>query len=477
MIRTFTFVVLVLLCAADRATASLSLPSAGSVELIKATLNSKSSADTILGTASSENPAFSFQKLYKQRLDSLQKSIPLNYNEHVQGYIDIYVNRREQIGKMLGLSKYYFPIFEKALKAAGLPDEIKFITVIESALNPHAVSRSGAVGPWQFMYATAKGYGLVMDSYVDERKDPVKASYAAAHYLVDAYKRIGDWLLTIAAFNCGTGAVTRAIERSGGVADFWKVRSFLPKETQNYVPAFIATVYAMNYYQNHGIESKPASFSIFTDVIQINKQISISSIAKAAGVDSKELLVLNPAYKKQIVNGSVAFPKSLVIPQVENNLYASLYDVLNGNESSRSEVMLASAKITESGKPIAISVKTENTAHELKSSSTGYHRVQKGQNLSTIANKYGMEVQDLKVWNKLKTSTVVPGQNIRLSAPSIPSREPTETGYMSYIVKVGDTLSGIAEKFSGLTVSKIKALNGLTRSAINPGMKLIINRL
>ena len=475
MIRTFTFVMLVLLCAANRADASLTSPLTGSPEFVKATLNSKPSADTVVASASSENPALSFQDLvYKQRLDSLEKSVPLNYNEHVQRYIDIYLNRKEQIGKMLGLSKYYFPIFEKALVEAGLPDEIKFITVIESALNPHAVSRSGAVGPWQFMYTTAKGYGLVMDAYVDERKDPVKASYAAAHYFVDAYKRIGDWLLTIAAFNCGTGAVTRAIERSGGVPDFWKVRSFLPKETQNYVPAFIATVYVMNYYQNHGIELKPASFDIFTDVIQVNRKISINRVAKAADLDPKELLVLNPSYKKQIVNGSAQFPKSLVIPRVENSVYASLYDVLNGGEgqSERSEVILASVKITESGK-----LKTEARGTELRGVATGYHRVQSGQNLSTIANKYGMEVQDLKVWNKLKTSTIVPGQNIRLSAPSKPSREPTESGYMSYIVKVGDTLSGIAEKFSGLTVSKIKALNGLTRSAITPGMKLIINQL
>ena len=462
MIRNFTFVMLILLCAATMASASISLPLQSSVEFEKSRLNSNPS-DTVLASAFTQGPVLSFQdRVYKRRLDSIEKAVPLNYNEYVQGYIDIYLNRKEQIGKMLGLSEYYFPIFEKALSEAGLPDEIKFITVIESALNPHAVSRSGAVGPWQFMYTTAKGYGLVIDSYVDERKDPVKASYAAAHYFVDAYKRIGDWLLTIAAFNCGTGAVTRAIERSGGVADFWKVRSFLPKETQNYVPAFIATVYAMNYYQKHAIQPKPADFNIITDVIEVNKQISINSVAKATGLDLKELLVLNPSYKKQIINGSARLPKSLVIPGLEKNVYASLYNVLNGGESQNPKVFLASVK---------------DALPELKNAAPEYHRVSSGQNLVSIADKYGVEVQDLKVWNKLKVSTIVPGQTIRVSASTKPYPTPAETGYLSYIVKVGDTLSGIAGKFSGLTVTKLKALNGLTRSVISPGMNLIINQL
>ncbi len=461
MIRTFTFVRVTLLCSAVfMVNEALAFPIIHSVELIKTQLSSSFVKDTL--DRSSEKQTLSFQSLlYKSRLDSLEKTVPLNYNEFVQQYIDTYVQRKEQIGKMLGLSEYYFPIFEKALKEAGLPDEIKFITVIESSLNPHAVSRSGAVGPWQFMYATAKGYGLVMDSYVDERKDPVKASYAAAHYFLDAYKRIGDWLLTIAAFNCGTGAVTRAIERSGGVADFWKVRAFLPKETQNYVPAFIATIYAMNHYRDHDIEVKPAGFSVSTEVIQVDKKISISSVARAANLEIKELLILNPSYKRQIINGSTEHPKAFVVPGINNRMYASLYEALNGGESDKPEVIPASVKRDA---PEATSIPQ-------------YHKVKPGQNLSSIAQKYDMTVQDLKVWNKLKVSTVVPGQNIRLSAASTRSPEPVDPGYMNYIVKAGDTLSGIADKFNGMTVSKLKALNGLTRSVIVPGMKLIVSQL
>lgn len=210
---------------------------------------------------------------------------------------------RNRLGRCSADPQYYFPIFEKALKEAGIPEELKFLTVVESALNPQAVSRSGAVCLWQFMYETARGYGLIMDNYTDERKDPVKASYAAARYLFDAHARIGDWLLTIAAFNCGTGAVTRAIAKSGGVADFWKVMLLCEFETQNYVPAFIATVYSMKFFKDHEISVKPAGFNTLTDVIPVNKRISISSIAAATDLDVKELLLLNPSFKGKLSMG------------------------------------------------------------------------------------------------------------------------------------------------------------------------------
>lgn len=428
----------------------------GTLKISGGKLLQYSSVDSLYGSAPDDPDLLDPNLVYRQRLDSLEKTISLTYNEYVQHYIDIYIQRKEQIGRMLGLSEYYFPIFEKALKEAGLPEEIKFITVIESALNPHAVSRSGAVGPWQFMYTTAKGYGLEMDSYIDERKDPVKASYAAANYFLDAYSRIGDWLLTIAAFNCGTGAVTRAIEKSGGIADFWEVRPFLPRETQNYVPAFIATVYAMNYYKDHGIESKPAGFNISTDVVPVTRMLSISSIAKAADLDPEELLLLNPAYKKRIVNGSPSSPKPLVIPGVENRVYAALYEVLNGH-SGQMKVAYASSPAPSASRII-------------------HHKVKPGQTLSHIANQYGVEVQDLKVWNNLRTTTIVPGQSLRVTAKQ-ETRKAKEASYLSYVVKAGDTLSEIAGKFEGATVSGLKALNGLTKSTIRPGMVLKINTL
>jgi membrane-bound lytic murein transglycosylase D len=418
--------------------------------------------DTVFGSVV-DNPLHSYQNLvYKRRLDSLEQSVPLTYNEHVQNYIDIYVyKRKEQIGKVLGLSEYYFPIFEKSLREVGVPDEIKYISIIESALNPHAVSRSGAVGPWQFMYTTAKGYGLLMDSYVDERKDPVQASHAAAVYLKDAYNRIGDWLLAIAAYNCGTGAVTRAIARSGGIADFWKVRPFLPRETQNYVPAFIATVYAMNYYQKHEIVPQQIGFNIFTEVIDVNRMVSFSSIAQAAEIDVSELRLLNPSYKKQIVNGTPASPKQLVIPAISKQLYASLYDVLNSEVHEQPQIIAAGNR-SSGVSPIAV---------------PETHRVKEGQTLDMVANQYGLEVQDLKVYNNLKSMEVVPGQLVRLkNERTVAKPKNVAPAYVTYVVKVGDTLSEIAAKFSGATVSRIKALNGLKKNTVQPGLKLKINR-
>lgn len=366
-----------------------------------------SQRDTLFTPSTVPDPVLSYQNLvYKKRLDSIQKEVSLSYNEHVQHYIDVYTGRKEQIGKMLGLSEYYFPIFEKALKEAGIPEELKFLTVIESALNPQAVSRSGAVGPWQFMYETARGYGLIMDKYTDERKDPVKASYAAARYLFDAHARIGDWLLTIAAFNCGTGAVTRAIAKSGGVADFWKVRPFLPVQTQNYVPAFIATVYSMKFFKDHEISVKPAGFSTLTDVIPVNKRISISSIAAATDLDVKELLLLNPSFKREIVNGSASAPIPLVLPSVKNNAYTSLYDLFNGTaEMAEPAPLMAAVKMSAPAK-------NETTQ---KASPYLYYTVKPGDTLSEIAEKKGSTVSKIKALNGLKKSSISAGMRLKIN--------------------------------------------------------------
>lgn len=371
-----------------------------------------SGQDSIPKTVFVGNPAVPLSNgIFQTRLESIRKDVDLSYNEYVQKYIDTYLKRKEHMGKMLGLSKYYFPIFERALKEFGLPDELKYITVVESALNPNAVSRSGAVGPWQFMYTTAKGYGLKMDSYTDERKDPQKASLAAAHYLMDAHKRIGDWLLAIAAYNCGMGAVTRAIAKSGGVADFWKVRPFLPVQTQNYVPAFIATVYTMNYHQAHEIAEKPAGFNTSTEIFPVTKRISISRIAKATNLDLNELIILNPSYKKQIINGTNLLPMPLVIPAMASTAYSSLYELFNEQDES------AIANIAED-----------------------------------VENQY--------VTEKKKQAPIK-----------------KENAFRQYVVKSGDTLSEIAEKFSGVTVSGIKALNGLKSSILKPGMRLKISKI
>ena len=377
--------------------------------LLKSSGKSISLKDTLFKPGKVPDPILSYQNLvYKNRLESIQKDVSLSYNEYVQKYIDIYTGRKEQIGKMLGLSEYYFPIFEKALKEVGIPEELKFLTVVESALNPQAVSRSGAVGPWQFMYQTARGYGLIMDNYTDERKDPVKASYAAAKYLFDAHAKIGDWLLAIAAFNCGTGAVTRAIAKSGGVADFWKVRPFLPVQTQNYVPAFIATVYSMKFFKDHKISVKPAGFSTLTDVVPVNKRISMSSIAAATNIDIKELLLLNPSLKKEIVNGSELKPIPLVLPLLENHTYTSLYELFNESTDLTKPVpFIASTNLTVIEKPES----KKNTSLYL------YYTVKPGDTLSEIAEKKGSSVSNIKALNGLKKSTIKVGMRLKIDRP------------------------------------------------------------
>ncbi|RZK79739.1 MAG: LysM peptidoglycan-binding domain-containing protein [Pedobacter sp.] len=352
----------------------------------------------------SEVPQFiNYNFSYKTRLDSIQKTVPLAYNEFVQKYIDVYSVRKDMMGKMLGLSEYYFPIFEKALQSYNIPNEIKYLPIIESSMNPHAVSRVGATGIWQFMFGTAKGYGLHIDNYVDERKDPIQASYAAAAYFRDAYQELGDWVLAIAAYNCGMGNVKRAIEKADS-RDFWEIRRFLPTETRNYVPAFIAAVYVMSCPDKHQISMQKSPFLKNTDTIQVNKVISLATVANAMNLEEEELFGLNPSYKKKIVNGSVALPKRIILPKVSLSDFAALYDVLNKEgQELEMKVVLASSDAYKS-------TRTKAKAKSL----FFYHKVASGQSLGIIANKYHVEVQDLKVWNHLKGSGIVPGQKLKV---------------------------------------------------------------
>lgn len=355
-------------------------------------------------------PKFStYNYTYKNRLDSIQKIVPLSYNQYVQEYIDIYSGRKDMMGRMLGLSDYYFPIFAKALKSFDIPEEIKYLPVIESSMNPHAVSRVGATGLWQFMFGTARGYGLNMDNFVDERKDPIQASYAAAAYFHDAFEELGDWLLAIAAYNCGMGNVKRAMEKSGS-ADFWELRKFLPKETRNYVPAFIAAVYVMNCPDKHDIRSLAAPFVKNTDTIQVNRFVSIPAVAEALNMEEAVLCSLNPSYKKKIINGTELSPKRLIVPKISLDDFTRIYDLLNTDtEAKEMRVVLASNDDRRL-------VKT--TRAKPKKAAFFFHKVAQGQNLISIANKYHVEVQDLKVWNKLRGITIVPGQKLKVYHPS-----------------------------------------------------------
>lgn len=333
-------------------------------------------------------------KLSEARADSLKRVVPATFNASVQQYIETLTKSKTQVGKMLGLSNYYFPVYEKIFKEFGLPEELKFLSVVESALNPQAVSRVGATGPWQFMFGTAKAYGLTINKEVDERKDPVRASKAAAAYLKDAFAQFDDWLLAIASYNCGKGAVARAIVKAGGKADFWAISPYLPAETRNYVPKFIATAYIMSNYTNYGIVPLSPGFNTLTDVFDVVKPVSLAAVAKATGIDLKELILLNPSYKKLIVKGSPNSPMPLVIPAQHQPDYAALYHVLNAGPQANNA--------------------NSNALATKPSTQLSYYVVKKGDNLSDIAKKYQVSIDQLKRWNTLSSSILKVGMRLKI---------------------------------------------------------------
>jgi membrane-bound lytic murein transglycosylase D len=356
---------------------------------------------------------------------------------------------------MLGLSSYYLPIFEQAFKEVGVPHEVKYLAIIESALNPHAVSRVGATGPWQFMYATAKGYGLTMNSYIDERKDPFAASYAAASYLKDAFETYQDWFLAIASYNCGQGNVNRAIRRSGlDNPSFWQIKHLLPRETQNYVPAFIAMHHVLSNHEQYGIDADKTTLGKKTEVIMVDRHVSLSSVAKALNIDENQINKLNPAYKRKVINGSKDNLQRLIVPVVDKASYGDLYYALQGDsKNERAKVSLASTKRT-----------------------TSTHRIQKGESLEKIALKFKVTVQDLKAWNNLKTNVILPGQLLKINSVdhSIKSK-PAQ--FVTHKVKNGDTLSAIASRYKINNISELKAMNNLKSTVLNPGMTLKIKEI
>lgn len=401
--------------------------------------------------------------IYKYRLDSISSEVSLDYNDDVQQQIDLFLAKRKvDVGKMVYLGKYYFPIFEKALSSYDVPLEFKYLPIVESSMNPFAVSRVGATGLWQFMYTTGKVYGLTIDNYVDERRDPIAASYAAAAYLKEAYNDLGDWLLALASYNCGKGNVTRAIARAGGgKKSFWDIQPYLPRETQSYVPAFIAANYMMNYYNRYSDIVVNDDVPIKPDSVYINSYVSLSKIAKAININASDLKNLNPMYKKDLVNGSFNSPKKLIIPKATVKNYPELFAALNSNEESTIKVINAS---------MSSNVKKEEAI---------YHTVNKGESLGKIALRFDVEVQDLKVWNKLKSNVIVPGQKLLVKPAAVTTSKQADktnkVNYIAYTVKKGDSLAAIVEKFGNTTIENIKLLNNLKSNVLSIGMILKIS--
>lgn len=353
--------------------------------------------------------------VYMDRLQRLPTIIEMPYNQVVKQFIERYSDMlRGSVSYMLGAANFYMPIFEQALETYGLPLELRYLPVIESALNPNAVSRVGATGLWQFMLETGKRYGLEVNSLVDERRDPVKSSYAAARYLRDLYKIFDDWSLVIAAYNCGPNKVNQAIHRAKGSVDYWQIYPYLPKETRGYVPAFIAANYIMNYYCEHNICPMITELPISTDTIVVDKNLHLEQIAKVLNVNIEHLRALNPQYRRDIVNGLtepsvVRLPLSLVGSFIDNE--DSIYAY------KRDELLLKREVVAVNDIKLSYSKSKATKRRTSKRSSRSRRKtvtVRQGDTLSEIAKRNGTTVKKLRRLNGIKGSNIRAGKKIRV---------------------------------------------------------------
>ena len=358
------------------------------------------------------NPVFE-KEVFIERLKRIPSIIEMPYNEVVQKFIDRYSGRlRHSVSYMLGASNFYMPIFEEALETYGLPLELKYLPVIESALNPKAVSRVGATGLWQFMLATGKRYGLEVNSLVDERRDPIKASYAAANYLSDLYKVFGDWNLVIAAYNCGPDQINKAIHRSKGSKDYWQIYPYLPKETRGYVPAFIAANYIMTYYCEHNICPMTTRLPAKTDTIMVNRNVHLEQIAAVCNIDIEQLRTLNPAYRRDIVPGATKL-SAVRLPQTEVGKFIDLEDSIYAYNA---EVLFSKRATVEVNDDVpTYTRKSSSRSRSKKARSRGRSvTVKSGQTLSEIARRNGTTVAKLKRLNGIKGSNIRAGKKLRV---------------------------------------------------------------
>ena len=345
-----------------------------------------------------------------QRLNSLHNVIPMTFNNVVRDHIRMYLNRmRNRIDVMLTLSEYYQTLFEESLSRYDVPEELKYLTIVESAMNPQATSRVGAAGLWQFMYTTGKNYGLEVNSIIDERRDAYKSSDAAAHYLHDLYNVFGDWHLAIAAYNCGPGNVNKAIARSGGKHNFWQIYPYLPRETRGYVPAFIAATYIMNFYPEHGLHPKRAAIPLHTDTVMIERDMFFCHVAKHIGVEMEELRALNPQYRADFIPGNNgSYPLCLPTEKM-NDLIHHAEAIFRDTEDSISR-RPAAVIATRSDAEVSYS----KPARKHNGSSSSYHKVRRGETLSSIAAKHGTTVSKLKKLNHLRSDRIRYGQRLRV---------------------------------------------------------------
>ena len=438
--------------------------------------------------------------VYIERLKKIPTVVDLTYNTVVRRYIDVYTRqKRASVGVMLGLSQYYFPLFDEIFDYYDIPNEMKFMSIIESALNPRAYSRTRAVGLWQFMYGTGRLYGLTVNSLVDERRDPIKSTYAAAKFVKDLYNIYNDWILVVAAYNCGPGNVNKAIRRSGGKRNFWDIYYHLPRETRGHVPAFIAATYMMNYYKEHNLKPVPVSFPIASDTIMLNRNLHLSQVSEVLGIPLQLLRDMNPQYRTDIIPASTK-PMPLRLPFEQT---ARFIDFEKDIYAYKDSIYFNQDKI--------ITTPTSYDARGYEEPPPGnyaklYYTVKEGDNLGFISMWYNVRISDIRYWNNIRYNTIRSGQKLAIYVPrnsvgkyqdinklsfnekqarigkavSAPSESNVQTltrgqDYVIYTVKQGDTIWDIMKKYPGVTEAEIKNLNNLSDvSKIKPGQNLKI---
>ena len=417
-------------------------------------------------------------EVYIRRLKALPCIIDLPYNHVVRNQIVYYTQRikKESAEMMLGLAEFYFPMIEEILDTYDMPLELRNMAVIESAFNPRAVSRAKAKGLWQFMYGTAKIYNLTMNSFVEERFDPVASTHAAARHMKDLYTIFGDWSLAIAAYNCGAGNVNKAIRRAGGKRDYWDIYPFLPRETRGYVPAFVAANYLMSYYKEHGLVPKQLDMPSHVDTFIVNKPLHFEQISEVIGIPVDELRNYNPQYVYNIIPGNER-PYVLRIPYEYTAAFAE------------NEQEIYTYKDTTYFNPNIIKQIAGRETAAPTSGARTIHRVRSGETLSTIANRYGVKMNDLKYWNGIgKNNMIRTGQKLvvhgRSAAPKTTSatasagkttdQKQTTTGkIITHTVKKGETLWSISQLYDNITFYEMLKLNGFNdKKKIFPGDKI-----
>ena len=429
-------------------------------------------------------------KVMIERLEKMNSFITLPYNETVKNYMILYSEKMpSRMSQILGLAAFYMPIFEETFIKYDMPVELKYMAIIESALNPRAVSWAGAKGMWQFIYSTGKNYGLRINSYVDERLDPWVSVDAAARYLKDAYRIFGDWSLAISSYNCGSGNVNKAIKKAGGKRDFWSIYPYLPRETRGYVPAMVGAMYAIRYAKEYSLEPAPVMMPAHVDTFHIHKNLHLRQISEVIGIPLNEVRDLNPQYYRDVVPGN----EGDFILRLPFNYATDFIDKQDTVYKHRAnEIFKERVDVDRSGNGSGQGVSSGRTSSGSAPTYVTY-TVRSGDSLGKIAARYHVTISQIKSWNHLKSNTIRVGQRLRIrragsssaqaqtrtSAPQASSsaQKPASTAssgdYTVYTVKKGDTLYKISRQFPGTTPQEIMRYNGITE-AIRAGMKLKI---